>query len=113
VREGGLEELRAGEVLEIRVVDPAVAHPFIGQPSNVLEKQQPDHEAGLAPGPAVVAVERRDLGVDLVPIDLAGEQNHLVLHVDDLTRPRPEQNVRSRHLMLLRPHRSLRCATES
>jgi hypothetical protein len=36
-----------------------------------------------------------------------------VLHVDDLTRPRPEQNVRSRHLMLLRPHRSLRCATES
>ena len=109
VREGVLEKLFAGEVLEIRVVDPALAHPFIGQPVNVLEQQQPDHEAGLDPRPAVLAVERRDLAVDPVPIDLAGKQNQLVLQIDDLVQPRPEQIVRSRRLVLLRPHRPLRC----
>src|SRR4051812_16917916 len=113
VREGVLEKLFAGEELEIRVVDPALAHPFIGQPVNVLEQQQPDHEAGLDPRPAVLAVERRDLAVDPVPIDLAGKQNQLVLQVDDLVQPRPEQIVRSRRLVLLRPHRPLRCTTES
>lgn len=113
VRKGVLEKLLAGEELEIRVVDPALAHPFIGQPVNVLEQQQPDHEAGLDPRPAVLAVERRDLAVDPVPIDLAGKQNQLVLQVDDLVHPRPEQIVRSRRLVLLRPHRPLRCTTES
>src|ERR1700685_1992016 len=106
VREGVLEKLFAGEELEIRVVDPALAHPLIGQPVNVLEQQQPDHEAGLDPRPAVLAV-------DPVPIDLAGKQNQLVLQVDDLVQPRPEQIVRSRRLVLLRPHRPLRCTTES
>ena len=42
-------------------------------------------------GPAVLAVERGDLAVDPVPIDLAGQQNQLVLHVDDLVQPRPGQ----------------------
>src|SRR5215218_644330 len=113
VREGVLEKLLAGEELEIRVVDPALAHTFIGQPVYVLEQQQPDHETGLDPRPAVLAVERRDLAVDPVPIDLAGKQNQLVLQVDDLVQPRPEQIVRSRRLVLLRPHRPLRCTTES
>jgi hypothetical protein len=67
----------------------------------VLEQQQPDHEAGLDPRPAVLAVERRDLAVDPVPIDLAGKQNQLVLQVDDLVQPGPEQIVRSRRLVLL------------
>jgi hypothetical protein len=53
MREGVLEKLFAGEELEIRVVDSALAHPFIGQPVNVLEQQQPDHEAGLDPRPVV------------------------------------------------------------
>ncbi len=30
MREFVLEELRAGEVLEVRVVDPALAHPIVG-----------------------------------------------------------------------------------
>src|SRR5579863_6950991 len=79
----------------------------------MLEQQQPDHEAGLDPRPAVLAVERGDLAVDPLPIDLASEQNQLVLHVDDLIQPRPEQIVRSSRLVLLRPHRPLRCTTES
>ena len=109
MREGVLEELFASEVLEIRVVDPALAHPLIGQAVNVLEQQQPDHEAGRDAGPAVLAVERRDLVVDPVPIDLASEPNQLVLHVDDLVQPGPEQIARSRRPMLLRSHRHLRC----
>jgi hypothetical protein len=35
VREGVLEELLAGEILEIRVVDLALAHPVVGSPVNV------------------------------------------------------------------------------
>src|SRR4051812_1248884 len=113
VRKGVLEKLFTGEELEIWVVDPALAHPFIGKPVNVLEQQQPDHEAGLDPRPAVLAVERRDLVVDPVPVDLAGKQNQLVLQVDDLVQPCPEQIVRSRRLVHLWPHRPLRCTTES
>ena len=90
VREGVLEELFAGEELEIWVMDPALAYPLVRQPINVLEQQQSDHEAGLDPRPTVLAVKRCDLAVDPVPIDLAGKQNQLVLHVDDLVQPRPE-----------------------
>ena len=70
---------------------PALAHAFVGQAIDVLEQQQPDHEAGRDPGPALVAVERRDLAVDPLPVDLAGELHQLVLHVDDLVEPGPEQ----------------------
>jgi hypothetical protein len=38
MREAMLEELLAGEVLEIGVVDPALAHLFIGQRKDVLEQ---------------------------------------------------------------------------
>ena len=91
VRKLVLEELFPGEVLEIRVMDPALADALVGQPVDVLEQQQPDHEAGLDPRPALVAVERRDLAVDPLPVDLAGELHQLVLHVDDLLEPGPEQ----------------------
>ena len=109
VREGVLEELLAGEVLEVRVVDPALADALVGQPEHVLEQQQADHEAALDAGPPLVAVERRDLAVDPRPVDLAGELHQLVLHVDDLVEPGPEQIAFPRRLVLLRPHRVLRC----
>jgi hypothetical protein len=105
VREGVLEELLAGEVLEIRVVDPALAHSLVGQPVNVLEQQKTDHEAGRDPRPAVLAVERRNLAVNPVPVDLASEQNQFVLQIDDLVEPSPEQIVRTSRRLVLRPHR--------
>jgi hypothetical protein len=91
MRELMLEELLAGEELEIGVIDPAVAHAFIGQPINVLEQQQADHETGLDPGPPLVTVKRRDLAVDIAPVDLPGELRQFVLEVDDLVQPRSEQ----------------------
>ncbi|MEY9880608.1 hypothetical protein [Bradyrhizobium sp. USDA 329] len=45
--------------------------------------------------------------VDPVPIDLAGVLNQLVLHVDDLLEPGPEQITFLRRLRLLRSHRLL------
>src|ERR1700757_5017962 len=83
VRERVLEELFAGEVLEIRVVDPALAYPLIGHAVNVLEQQQPDHETGRDAQPTVLAIERRDLAVDPVPIDL---ERYLQTHASDICR---------------------------
>ncbi len=76
----------------------------------MLEQKQPDHEAGRRGGSTLVAEQRCDLTVDPLPIDLAGKLHHLVLEVDDLIEPRPEQIARTRRLMLLRPHGPLRCS---
>jgi hypothetical protein len=91
MRELVLEELLPCELLEVRVMDPALADTLVGQGVDVLEQQQSDYEAGLNPWPALVAVERRNLAVDPTPIDLAGKLHQFVLHVDDLLEPRPEQ----------------------
>ena len=91
VRELVLEELVAGKVFEIRVMDPAVACAFVGQPVDVFEQQEPNRKACLDPRPALVAVERRDLAIDPIPIDLAGELRQLVFRVDHLIEPCPEQ----------------------
>ena len=57
----------------------------------MLEQQQADHEATLDARPPLVAVERRHLAVDPRPVDLAAKLHQLVLHVDDLVEPGPEQ----------------------
>ena len=38
MREGVLEELLAGEVLKVRIIDPALADAFVGQPVDVFEQ---------------------------------------------------------------------------
>src|SRR5438067_12782191 len=95
VRERMLEELLTGEVLEVRVVDPTLAYLFIGQGEDVLEQQKTNHEAGLDPGPALVAVERRDLAVEPFPIEFSGKLHQLVPQVDDLIEPGPERSLAS------------------
>ena len=90
VREAVLEELLAGEVLKIGVVDPTLAHLLIGQREDVLEQQKPDHEAGWGGGSALITEERRDLVIKPIPVELAGELHQLMLHVDDLVEPRSE-----------------------
>ena len=71
-----------------------------------FEQQQPDHEAALDAGPTLLAVKRRDLAVEPVPVDALGKLHQLVPHVDDLVEPRSEQIARARRGMLLRPHRT-------
>jgi hypothetical protein len=58
---------------------------------DVLEQKQPNDEPALDPGPACVAIERRDLAIDPVTVDLATELHQLVLHVDDLLEPGAKQ----------------------
>ena len=106
VREGVLEELLAGKELEVRVLDPPLAHLLVRQRVDVLEQQQADHEARRHGRPALLAVQRRDLAVDPRPVDLGCQADQLVLGVDDLIEPGSEQIARSRRLTLLRPHRS-------
>jgi hypothetical protein len=84
VRELVLEELLAGEVLEIRVVDPALAHTFVKQAVDVLEQEERDDEAALDRRPALLAVERCNLLINPFPVDLAAKLRQLVLQVDDL-----------------------------
>jgi hypothetical protein len=57
----------------------------------VLEQKKPDDEPGLDPGPALVAIERRNLAIDPVLVDLAAKLHQLVLHVDNLVKPGAEQ----------------------
>src|SRR6201987_2815284 len=68
-----LEELLSGEVLEVWIIDPAFAHAFVGQSVNMLEQKKPDHKLCRNSRPATVAVQRRDLAVDELPVDLARE----------------------------------------
>src|SRR3989440_12203995 len=65
------EELLSGEVLEVWIMDPAFAHAFVGQSVNMLEQKKPDHKLCRNSRPATVAVQRRDLAVDELPVDLA------------------------------------------
>src|SRR5436853_6825571 len=96
--------------LEIQVIDPALARTFVGQAVNMLEQKKPDHKPCRKSRPTIVAVQRCDLAVDKVPVDLTRELHQLVPHVDDLVQLRAEQITRSCRLVLLRPHRSLRYA---
>src|SRR5262245_193876 len=73
VRKLMLEELLSSEVLEVWIIDPSFAHAFVGQSVNMLEKKKPDHKLCRNSRPATVAVQRRDLAVDELPVDLARE----------------------------------------
>src|SRR5262245_24287752 len=55
------------------IIDPAFAHAFVGQSVNMLEQKKPDHKLCRNSRPATVAVQRRDLAVDELPVDLAHE----------------------------------------
>lgn len=80
------EKLRDSEVLEVRVLDPARADPFVRQILDVLEEKQPHHEAHWGAGAAMLAKQRGEFIIDPVPIDLPSQAHQLVLHVDNLVR---------------------------
>ena len=105
MRKGVLEERLAGEVLEVGIVEPALAYPFVGHLVDVFQEQEPDHEPRLGRRPAVLAEQPSQLGVEPVPVDLIGQPRQLVAHVDDLIEPGPEQIARAFLRRLLRSHR--------
>jgi hypothetical protein len=109
VRKVVLKKLLAGEVLEVRVIDPALTHAFVGQAVDVLEQKQPDDEARLNPRPTIVAVKGRHLAIDPIPVDPGSELYQLMLQVDDLIEASPEQIACTCRPWLIRSHRHLRC----
>src|SRR5437762_7949662 len=113
VRKLVLEELLSSKVLEIRVIDPALARTFVGQAVNMLEQKKPDHKPCRNSRPTTVAVQRCDLAVDNDPLDPTRELHRRVPHVDDLSPLRADHITRSCRPVPLRPHRSLRQAYRS
>jgi len=80
VREDVLEKPLAGEELEIRVMDPALALTLIGQPANVLSTNSSIMKRVSIRGGRPRFRGRCGLAVDSVPIEPAGKQNQFVLH---------------------------------
>ena len=62
VGEGVLEKLFTGEELEIRVVDPALAHPFIGQPRKRLDIARRKFPTSMARMDSIVEVDAGEDG---------------------------------------------------
>lgn len=104
------KRLLAGEVLEVKIVDPALAHAFVGERIDVLQQQQTDHEAGLGSRPPGIAELVGQFTVEPVSVDRVGQAHKLVALVDDLIEPRPEQITRAALFRLSWSHRcSPRC----
>jgi len=93
VRQVVLEKLRAGEVLEIGVMHPALPDLLIGEPVGVLQKKHADHEAHRFRRAALVGKTIRQLLVEPGPVDLVRQGDKLVFHVGDLIETGAEKVV--------------------
>src|SRR5262245_51355482 len=87
-----LERFLAAEVLEVRVLHPAIAQSLVGKVVSVLEDRQPRHQ------PRRQRRLTRLVGVDCpeplfqkTPVDRPRQLHQRVVHVDDLIKPRAEQ----------------------
>ena len=88
-----LEVGLAGETLEVGGVHPALPKTLVREPMELLQQQGPDHEARLRRGTLLGRETIGHLLVDPVPIDLFGQPDQLVLHVDDLIERGTEEIV--------------------
>jgi len=104
MRQVVLEELFAGEVLEIGVVHPAIPDLLVGQGVGVLQYQHADHEAHRLRRATFVGKIPRQLIVYPGPFDLVRQGDKRVFHVDDLVETGAEQIVVARFHLLLRSH---------
>src|ERR1700758_3321863 len=87
-----LEKLLAAEVLEVRVLNPALAQSLVGKVVSVLEdrhsRHQPRRQRRLT---RLVGVDRPEPLSQKTPIDRPRQLHQRVVHVDDLIKPRAEQ----------------------
>src|SRR5437660_4851789 len=87
-----LEVLLAAEVLEVRVLHPAIAQSLVGKVVSVLEDRQPRHQPRRQRRLArFVGVHRPERILQKTPIDRPPQLHQRVFHVDDLIKPRAEQ----------------------
>src|SRR6516165_7059586 len=87
-----LEKLLAAEVLEIRVLHPAIAQSLVGKVVAVLEDRQPCHQPRRQRRLArLVRVDRTESFFQKTPVDRPCQLHQRVVHVDDLIKPCAEQ----------------------
>src|SRR6516164_8521284 len=87
-----LEKLLAAEVLEIRVLHPAIAQSLVGKVVAVLEDRQPGHQPRRQRRLArLVGIDRAESLFEKTPVDCPCQLHQRVVHVDDLIKPCAEQ----------------------
>lgn len=94
----------AAEVLEVGVIDPALAHRLIGKVMHMLEDVQAHHHARRHAGSAGLGIMGTVSRIEPHPVDPMRQPHQRVLHVDDVLEPCPEQVVRSVTTTSLRAH---------
>ncbi len=78
-----LEEGLAGEVLEVRVLDPAGEHRLIGEAIGVLQVHQPSDQPRIGSRPSLLS--RKEAGpfsLEPVPVDQRGQPDQLMPPID-------------------------------
>jgi len=84
-----LEELLTAEVLEVRVLDPALAQHLIGQIITVLEDRQPRHQSRRQRWPTwFVGIDRPEFALEEPPINRQRKSHQPMIEIDDLIQPR-------------------------
>src|SRR6516165_4844806 len=87
-----LEKFLAAEVLEVRVLHPAIAQSLVGKVVSVFEDRYPRHQPRRQWRLArLVGVGRAELRFQKPPVDRPRQLHQRVVHVDDLIKPRAEQ----------------------
>src|SRR5271163_1882440 len=100
-----LEKLLAAEVLEVRVLYPALAQRLVGQIVAVLEDRKSRHQPRRQRRTAgFVGVNRTQLLPQEPPIDRPREPHQRMIEIDDLIEPRAKQILRAGLSPLLRSH---------
>lgn len=93
-RRAMLKEGLAGEVLVIRVLDPACDHRLVGEPEGVLEIEQPRHQPRRGCRPARRGREEAGpLALEELPVDQRRELHQLMTHVDQVDEPWREKII--------------------
>jgi hypothetical protein len=101
-----LKERLAAKILEIRVLDPALAQSLVGQIIAVLEDREPRHQPRRQGRMTrLVGVDRAELPLQKRPVDRPRQPGERMVKVDDLVEPRAEQVLLARLPALLRLHR--------
>lgn len=86
-----LEKLLAAEILEIGVLDPAIAQALVRHVVHVLEDRQPGHQPRRQRrSPRLVFMDLAEAALEKTPVDLPRQPHQRMPHVDDLVEPRPE-----------------------
>src|SRR5262252_9482905 len=87
-----LEKFLAAEVLEVRVLHPAIAQSLVGKVVGVLEDRYPRHQPRRQWRLArLVGVDRPKRLFQKTPIDRPRQLHQRVFHINDLIKPRAEQ----------------------